>query len=174
MSCLMTKPTKWLCAQGRLRSAWVSAQSAQSPHLHSVGSWRPNFLQADSKDSDQTGQMDAQADLRLCWAHMSFCWFCHEAAQIILPLDGIRIFLFLFYFNNVLLESSWSINMFQDSNILMEWLKCHHAKIYFYFGRKSTLSIRACFDITPTVKDKSWWIRKIGSIAPWEWILERL
>ena len=25
MSCLMTKPTKWLCAQQRLRSAWASA-----------------------------------------------------------------------------------------------------------------------------------------------------
>ena len=25
---------------------------------------------------------DAQADLSLCWVHRSFCWFCHEAAQI--------------------------------------------------------------------------------------------
>ena len=24
---------------------------------------------------------DAQADLSLCWVHMSFCWFCHAAAQ---------------------------------------------------------------------------------------------
>ena len=40
------------------------------------------FLHADSKDSDQTGQMDAQADLSLCWAHMSFCWFCHVVTQI--------------------------------------------------------------------------------------------
>ena len=27
---------------------------------------------------------DAQADLSLRWAHMSFCWFCHEAAQFFL------------------------------------------------------------------------------------------
>ena len=27
---LMTKPTMWLCAQRRLRSAWASAQSDQS------------------------------------------------------------------------------------------------------------------------------------------------
>ena len=26
--------------------------------------------------------MDAQADLSLRWAHMSFCWFCHAAAQV--------------------------------------------------------------------------------------------
>ena len=25
---------------------------------------------------------DAQADLSLCLAHMPFCWFCHEVAQI--------------------------------------------------------------------------------------------
>ena len=30
MSRDMTKPTKWLCAQRRLRSAWTSAQSDQS------------------------------------------------------------------------------------------------------------------------------------------------
>ena len=29
-SCDMTKPTKWLCVQQRLRSAWASAQSDQS------------------------------------------------------------------------------------------------------------------------------------------------
>ena len=27
--------------------------------------------------------MDAQADLSLCWAHMPFCQFCHEAAQFV-------------------------------------------------------------------------------------------
>ena len=25
---------------------------------------------------------DAQADLSLRWAHMAFCWFCHEVAQL--------------------------------------------------------------------------------------------
>ena len=36
----MTKPTKWVCAQRRLRSAWASAQSDQSlrcPHEESLG-----------------------------------------------------------------------------------------------------------------------------------------
>ena len=79
----MTKPTKWLCAQRRLRSAWASNQSDQS----SLSAWR-NIMsltrlrsawasnQSDqsslsarrniwslttywghSKDSDQTGRM---------------------------------------------------------------------------------------------------------------------
>ena len=28
--------------------------------------------------------MDAQADLSVRWAHMPFCWFCHEVAQLIM------------------------------------------------------------------------------------------
>ena len=40
MSRDMSKPTMWLCAQRRLRSAWASAQSDQSlrcPHEESLG-----------------------------------------------------------------------------------------------------------------------------------------
>ena len=62
----MTKATKWVCAQRRLRSAWASAQSDQS----SLSAWR-NLGSlathwAHSEDSDQTG----------------FCWFCHVVAHI--------------------------------------------------------------------------------------------
>ena len=32
--------------------------------------------------------VDAQADLSLHLAHMPFCWFCHEAAQIVHLLPG--------------------------------------------------------------------------------------
>ena len=32
LSHVITKPTKWVCAQRRLRSAWASAQSDQSLH----------------------------------------------------------------------------------------------------------------------------------------------
>ena len=35
------------------------------------------FRHVDSEDSDQTGRY-----LSLRWAQRSFCWFCHEAAQI--------------------------------------------------------------------------------------------
>ena len=62
MSHFMTKPTKWLCAQRRLRSALASTQSDQS----SPSVWRKlGFLPthwAHSKDSDQTGRMP-----RLIW-----------------------------------------------------------------------------------------------------------
>ena len=62
MSRDMTKPTKWLCAQRRLRSAWASSQSDQS----SLSAWRnlgPLATHwAHREDSDQTGRMP-----RLIW-----------------------------------------------------------------------------------------------------------
>ena len=50
VSRLMTKPTKWLCAQWRLRSAWASVSAWRK--LRSLAThW------AHSEDSDQTGRM---------------------------------------------------------------------------------------------------------------------
>ena len=52
--------TSWqnyLCAQQRLRLAWASAQSDQSSLCAQWVAKDPSFLHADSKDSDQTGQM---------------------------------------------------------------------------------------------------------------------
>ena len=34
--------------------------------------------------------VDAQADPSLCWAHMPFCWFCHEAAHMTNNLSKAR------------------------------------------------------------------------------------
>ena len=50
MNRLMTKPTKWLCAQWRLRSAWASAQSDQSSLCAQWIAKDPSFLYTDSKD----------------------------------------------------------------------------------------------------------------------------
>ena len=66
MSRDMTNPTKWVCAQRRLRLTWASAQSDQS--LRSLSAWRKlGSLHvathwAHSEDSDQTGRMP-----RLIW-----------------------------------------------------------------------------------------------------------
>ena len=42
----------------------------------------PSFLHADIED--WSDWVDAQADPSRRWVHMPFCWFCHEAAQLIL------------------------------------------------------------------------------------------
>ena len=54
----------------------------------------PGFFMRAAK-TDQTG-LDAQADLSLRWAHISFCWFCHEAAHLVSRAGcGIRLYRFL-------------------------------------------------------------------------------
>ena len=66
-----------LCGQGRLRSAWVCAQSDQSSlsAYRNLGSLATHWMH--SEDSDQT----VQADLSLHWVHRLFCWLSHAQAQ---------------------------------------------------------------------------------------------
>ena len=83
MSRLMTKPTKWhvppaktqislgICPVWsvfavRMKKAWVLSYPLRTQRRL----W-----------SDWA---DAQADPSLHWAHMPFCWFCREAAQMLL------------------------------------------------------------------------------------------
>ena len=64
----MTKPTKWLCTQRRLGSAWASAQSDQSLRCtHWVLSCPLSAQRRLWSD-----WADAQADLSLRWAHTHF------------------------------------------------------------------------------------------------------
>ena len=57
----MIKPTKWVCAQRRLRSAWAFATSDESSLCVQWKTKDPRLFHADS-DSDQTGPMP-----RLIW-----------------------------------------------------------------------------------------------------------
>ena len=50
-----------------------------------------SFLHADSDN-----WVNAQADLSLCWAHMPFCWFCHEVAHILYAMDVLSMDLWHF------------------------------------------------------------------------------
>ena len=83
MSHDMTEPTKWLCAQRRLRSAWASAQSDQSLRCALMGSLGPK-LSSFGQRRLRLDWADAQADLSLRWAHMPFCWFCQVVARVVL------------------------------------------------------------------------------------------
>ena len=81
MSRLVTKPTKWhvRAAKTQISLGICLVWSESSLCAHWVAK-DPTFLHADSEDSDQTGWMPRL--ICLCWAHMPFCWFCHEAAQM--------------------------------------------------------------------------------------------
>ena len=77
----MTKPTKWLCAQRRLRSAWASALSDQSLRLRSVGSYGRKLSSCGQRRlwSDWA---DAQADMSLRWAHTHFVFVMSQLTLI--------------------------------------------------------------------------------------------
>ena len=91
----MAKPTKWLCAQRRVRSAWASAQSDQSlrcPHEKSFG---PKLsIMRTAKTLIRLGGCPGWSESSL-GAH-SLCWFCHVAVQnfgiIVLALQNISTF----------------------------------------------------------------------------------
>ena len=77
MSCSMTKPTKWY-VQNDICPVWsefllcTQCIAIKGPKVLSCGQRR---LWSD--------WVDAQADMCLHWAHISFCWFCHAASHIL-------------------------------------------------------------------------------------------
>ena len=60
----------------------MCAQSDQSSLCAQWVAKDSSFLHADSEDWSDWA--DAQADLNLRLAHMPLCWFCHEAAHLVL------------------------------------------------------------------------------------------
>ena len=76
LSRLMTKPTMWLCAQRRL-----SDQPGHLPSLIRVFAVRMKKTVRLQKHWILSYPLSAQRRLWSDWAHMSVCWFCHEAAH---------------------------------------------------------------------------------------------
>ena len=77
----MTKPTKLHVRPAKTQiSLGISPAWSES----SLFAWRKLgsllTIWAHSKDWSDWG--DAQTDLSLCWAHMSFCRFCHALAHL--------------------------------------------------------------------------------------------
>ena len=84
MSHDMTKPTKRLCAQRRLRLVWACAQSGQSLRCALNGSLRIQaFFMRTAKTLIRLGGCPG-CDLSLRWAQSHFVGFCQVAAQLCL------------------------------------------------------------------------------------------
>ena len=64
--------------------------------------------------------VDAQADLSLRWAHMSFCWFCHAAAHF---SNHIKLLCMIFIINTVTedLLSKWYYLLMECFNCYFNW-----------------------------------------------------
>ena len=68
--------------------------------------------------TDQTG--DALSDPSLRWAHMPFCWFCHEVAQILkvlLQLSTTFILAKIWFDRMFYISVAESQHVFQNSNL---------------------------------------------------------
>ena len=80
---------KWAASwQNKQNDCAPSKDSYQSGHLPSLISLRCASLGSWGSKLSSCGQWrlsldwaDTQADLSLHWAHIPFCWFCHEAAH---------------------------------------------------------------------------------------------
>ena len=129
----MTKPTKWVCARQRLRSAWASAQSDQSLRCALNGYQRTKgFFMRTSKNLIRLGGCPGWSESSL--GAKSFCWFCLEAAHIVLLIpEDIDLNKCS---DEIWLSCSWTISSFW-------WklqLRTHLLKICTYwFLRKQVL-----------------------------------
>ena len=83
----MTKPTKW---HVRPANTQISLGIRPVWSEFSLSAWRKTGSLATqwAQSEDWSDWVDAQADLSLRWAHRSFCWFCHEAANIYYSAKG--------------------------------------------------------------------------------------
>ena len=85
----MTKPTKWHVRPAKTRiSLGIHPVWSESLLWAQWVAKDPSYLYADSKD--WSDGVDAQADLSLHWAHKPLCWFCHEAAQMLVWWQQFR------------------------------------------------------------------------------------
>ena len=76
---IVTKPTKWHVRPAKTRiSLGIRPVWSES----SLSAWRKilSYTLSAQQDSDQTGWMSRLISLH--WAHMPFCRFCHNAAQM--------------------------------------------------------------------------------------------
>ena len=81
---------------------------------------------------DWSDWADAQADLRLHWVHMPFCWFCHEAAHIC----HIRNY-FSFFFS-VILQCDDRRVWYTRVGLLLDLCACNnHSRTFHRTGKLS-------------------------------------
>ena len=86
MSRIVTKPTQWHVRPAKtqislgIRPVWSESSLSAWRKLGSLNAQRRLW-------SDWA---DAQADLSLRWAHMPFCWFCHDAAHIVWMTTSVQ------------------------------------------------------------------------------------
>ena len=82
-----------MCAQRRLRSARLIRVFAVRMNQH----WVLNYLLS-AQGRLWSDWADAQADLRLRWAHRTFCWVCHAQAHIVKKVKSFLLYYYFYYY----------------------------------------------------------------------------
>ena len=106
----MTKPTKWACAQRKLRSALASAQSDQSLRCINEESLDPSLpIERTAKSLIRLGGCPGWSESSL--SAQPLCWFCHDAAHILMWCEiSMHVIFFLLMQTNsgrVGVDVSW-------------------------------------------------------------------
>ena len=130
----MTKPTKWLCAQQRLRSAWASAQSDQSSLCTQWVAKDPSFRHAD--------RGNALADLSLRWAHTHFVGFVMSQLRWLLMGHFCKSFGKIWFLCRP--SSFWAVP--HAFILFMVFLYCFHVYVLLFLLLKwlSIFRVRFC------------------------------
>ena len=77
---LMTKPIKWYVRPAKIQ---ISLEIRTIWSESSLSAWR-------KLGSLATHKRTAKTLIRLGWAHMPFCWFCHEVAHLHFPRKTLK------------------------------------------------------------------------------------
>ena len=100
---------KWAASRQNHKMACASSEDSDQPghppsliRVFAVRMRKTWFLsyQLSAQRRLWSDWVDAQADLNVRWAHMPFCWFCHEAAQFFCRVHCIRLGTYLLQFRN--------------------------------------------------------------------------
>ena len=138
----MTKPTKWVCAQRRLRSAWASApESSPCAQWVDKGS---RFLHADSEDCSD-------------WAD-SICWLCQVAAQRMVKMVTV-------WWQGSLIwwDPSWQLQMWKKKEVTKNKIKIVVQKLS--LGTTKLWAHRNLRSTSQGPKVSPWWQQRLWSVC---------
>ena len=135
----MTKPTKWLCTQQTQISLGIRPVWSESSLCSQWVAKDPSFLHADSEDWSDWA--DAQADLSLHWAHMPFCWFCHELAHFVFNQDECIGFKEAKQVGSIWLKYVFK-NWFLLTSLIL-YFSCCNLSLWFIYPHKAYFYISA-------------------------------
>ena len=130
MSRIVTKPTKW-----HVRPAKTQIRLGIRVFIVRMKKAKVLSYPLSAQRRLWSDWADAQAHLSLHWAHMPFCWFCHEAAQMycwnLLKCTAVTYGAFSIL-SSITIKLKLDGECTQEYFLTSVWLEWTTAKIYCY------------------------------------------